>query len=160
MEIEDSDASDSDDETMSVAAEKDVQEHKPSSAKTMIEGFCGCGRLAEEVMKAGVQAVAVDYRENKDKPDPSVEYVWIDVSTQHGLSEFKKLVTERDAGVVSLAPPCGTASMAREIKRGDGGPPPLRSKEYPDALPSLSGKNAERVAAANALYSNTVHLVK
>ena len=51
------------------------------------------------------------------------------------------------------APPCGTASRARERPiRGKAGPPPLRSDDFPDRLPNLSGLHQLRVTAANELY--------
>ena len=59
---------------------------------------------------------------------------------------------------VSLAPPCGTASRAREIK-GSGGPGSLRSDQWPDGLPGLNVQQAARVEAANKLYHFTAKVV-
>lgn len=56
------------------------------------------------------------------------------------------------------APPCGTASRAREIKlrlpdgRVVNGPKPLRSELAPDGLPFLGPTDRSRVSAANQLY--------
>ena len=54
------------------------------------------------------------------------------------------------------APPCGTASRAREIKvpehlrlRGAPAPVPLRSDRYPQGFPHLAGINKEKVTNAN-----------
>ena len=55
-----------------------------------------------------------------------------------------------------FAPPCGTASAARQIKPG---PPPLRSTLYPMGFKHLSGRNKERVDAANFLYQWTVDMI-
>ena len=55
---------------------------------------------------------------------------------------------------IHLAPPCGTASRAREIFRhGESLPPPTRSDACPDGLPSLSGDLKLRVDKANTLYA-------
>ena len=51
---------------------------------------------------------------------------------------------------VHMAPVCGTCSRAREID--NGGPPPLRSDEFPMGLPDLSTEARCRVEKANALY--------
>lgn len=56
--------------------------------------------------------------------------------------------------VVFLAPPCGTASAARNIQKDDGplSPQPLRSKDFPDGLPYLQGYDFLRVEQSNILY--------
>ena len=58
---------------------------------------------------------------------------------------------------VWFAPPCGTASRAREIPMSpsEHGPPPLRTSDSPDGVSSLSAKELERVQKANCLYSFT-----
>jgi hypothetical protein len=55
---------------------------------------------------------------------------------------------------VFLAPPCGTASAARNIQREDDPdlPQPLRSAEFPDGLPGLQGTDLLRVEQSNILY--------
>jgi hypothetical protein len=158
--VEDSDASDAD--TASKADKVQYPLNEALRGRSMIEGFAGSARYAAAVKLTGVRAMAVDWKRNKDKPSPSVRCVWIDLATVHGLSEMKALVAKENAGYVSLAPPCGTSSLAREIRRkgqGDGGPPPLRSKEFPDGLLSLVGINKDKVESANALYRNTISLV-
>ena len=58
-----------------------------------------------------------------------------------------------------IAPPCGTASLARCIPVYDAAgnvvpsPPPLRDSAHPDGLPGLEGLHAVRVCQANILYS-------
>ena len=59
---------------------------------------------------------------------------------------------------VFLAPPCGTCSLARNIKLRDShgrtlhGPKPLRSACWPEGLPGLGPNDRARVSAANRLY--------
>ena len=60
---------------------------------------------------------------------------------------------------VWLAPPCGTASRAREIPLpGDSGPRPLRTSENPEGRPDLSPDEADRVGKANSLYRITAEI--
>ena len=56
---------------------------------------------------------------------------------------------------VHMGPPCGTASRAREIRasRSSHGPPPLRSTQFPEGLPRLTGPNKTRVDQANRLIA-------
>ena len=57
---------------------------------------------------------------------------------------------------VHLAPTCGTSSRARDIQRpGEQLPPPARSDEFPNGLPSLQGVLKERVLKANLLCERT-----
>ena len=51
---------------------------------------------------------------------------------------------------VHWAPPCGTFSRAREIRR-PGAPPPLRNKTHIQGFPHLRGTHLARVRSANAL---------
>ena len=58
--------------------------------------------------------------------------------------------------LVVLAPPCGTASRARDIPAYSNGKRiahPLRSGQHPDGLPSLQGHDLARVTSANSLYA-------
>ncbi len=48
-----------------------------------------------------------------------------------------------------LAPVCGTASRARDIRRFDNDPQPLRSSAWPEGLRNLHSKDLERVTLAN-----------
>ena len=52
------------------------------------------------------------------------------------------------------APPCGTASRARDIPMSstDHGPSPLRSERWPLGFPNLSGYWAGKVLSANQIY--------
>ena len=60
--------------------------------------------------------------------------------------------------LVVLAPPCGTASRARDIPAYSNGKRianPLRSGQHPDGLPLLRGHDLARVTSANSLYAFT-----
>lgn len=53
---------------------------------------------------------------------------------------------------VHLAPVCGTASRARDIRRFDGDPAPLRSNDYPEGLPDLTDNDKMGLQLANLLF--------
>lgn len=65
------------------------------------------------------------------------------------------------------APPCGTASKAREKKissrlkkKGVPEPRPLRSTAFPEGLPSLTGSEKTRVQKANDIYKRIAMLAE
>ena len=61
---------------------------------------------------------------------------------------------------VFVAPPCGTASAARNIELPwTNAPKPLRSVEQLDGLDNLSGLDMLRVSAANVLYAFAAEMV-
>ena len=125
-----------------------------------LEVFCGKAALTRALGKAGVKAQGIDFKFNKDKPVGSV--IWIDLSLPRGQAEFKELCKAKDCRVVyaHFAPPCGTASRAREIRiKGAADPKPLRSNEHPDGVPGLAGENLKRVSGANELYSFTAKAI-
>ena len=72
----------------------------------------------------------------------------------HNLAFVKNIIREPACLYVHVAPPCGTASRARFIKRkGRHNPPPLRSDKWPNGLPNLSGLHRAKVNSANRLYN-------
>lgn len=85
----------------------------------------------------------------------------IDLTASAGQELLWNILRRPDVGDVHLAPPCGTASRAREIHRKKGpSPRPLRSTRHPDGLPGLRGINRTRVQQANVLYRLTGEIVK
>ena len=60
---------------------------------------------------------------------------------------------------ILLAPPCGTASRARCIKKKCG-PPPLRPDALRNGLQNLSFIDKIKVSQANRLYHLTAQIVK
>ena len=63
---------------------------------------------------------------------------------------------------MAAALPCDTKTRIREIPRifpdGRPAPQPLRSEEYPQGLPNLKGKDAEKVRQDNALTDFILNL--
>ena len=117
-----------------------------------LEIFCGCARMTKELQAAGFDAVGIDYSRNKDKPETKA-YVELDLTKTWGMQEVMRLVKSKNVKITFMAPPCGSASAARLIRRKVGpDPKPLRSKEHPDGLPKLNLADRQRVSSANKLY--------
>ena len=136
-----------------------------SSLPVAFEIFAGAAGLSWALMKEGFDATGVDHRGNKDKPKAPT--IWLDLTTSSGQTEMLKLLGNKELKYVHFAPPCGTCSLSREIRRfnEDGtpssiDPKPLRSKEFPDGIEGLAGKDLQRVTDANELYKFTVKAVK
>ena len=127
-------------------------------AKVAWEVFCGCAKLTKALCGVGFNAKGFDYSGNKDKPVAKV--VMVDLASSWGQREFWRLVDTESPDFVWFAPPCGSASKAREIRRKDGpDPKPLRSSWHPNGLPNLKWQDKERVRVANALYKFTAEAV-
>lgn len=137
---------DSDEETRSAAQSDDADQEPPGA----VEVFCGIAHLTLELQKVGFRAVGIDHKGCKDKP--VAKALWIDLTTRRGQLEFWDIIRSQNVKYVHFAPPCGTASAARNIRRKGIDPKPLRSEENPDGLPNLSGANRGRVDSANELY--------
>ena len=121
------------------------------SVPSFLEIFCGHAGLTKAMSQEGWRALGVDYHKNKDKPIGSS--VTLDLSTEAGQKAFWQLVEERKVLYVHFAPPCGTASRAREKRLRSGfDPKPLRSDEAPDGIPGIPVNDRERVYQANLLY--------
>ena len=133
---------------------RDAQSSKQGS---FLEAFCGCGELAFQMALVGMKSIGIDHADNKDKP--RCKHLQVDLSSPQGQALFWKLIEDNRVDWVHFGPPCGTASRAREVrlKNKDGTPAdidplPLRTDEWPDGLPELSGHDKARVVAANLLY--------
>ena len=121
--------------------------------------FSGSGKLTAAIRKIGVRSVAVDRSAQRTSGPVTI----LDLTKKDDLQYLLKFIeSEKDNIIlVHLAPPCGTASAARNRRRKaleDAGyelPAPLRSKEFPMGLPSLRGLDASKVASANRLYEAT-----
>lgn len=63
----------------------------------------------------------------------------IDLNKADGQNLLWQVLKHPLLAFVHMGPPCGTASRARNIplSKDAHGPPPLRSAEFPDGLPSL-----------------------
>ena len=108
---------------------------------------------------------AVDWAGNRHRLH--VRPVNFDLTQEDAQAVFMKwlddIIKEFGENMVYLwaAPPSGTASRAREMRlaESDGGPPPLRSAEFPAGLPGLAGNDLAKVERANALYKFVAQVV-
>ena len=108
--------------------------------------------MTKEFRDAGFDAVGIDYGRNKDRPETK-HYVELDLSKEWGVEELKVILKKRKVKITFMAPPCGSASAARLIRRKHGpDPKPFRTHRHPDGLPNLGWTDGQRVRSANALY--------
>ena len=95
--------------------------------------------------------MGIDHNVKKGARSPTIK---IDLTDESGQSILWDILLQPGAIGCHCAPPCGTASLAREInKQNPTNPQPLRDKRYPDGYPWLVGRDKRRVVAANKLYS-------
>jgi hypothetical protein len=86
--------------------------------------------------------------------------VKLDLSSPEAVSTLLDPIEQGMIEILTSAPPCGTASRAREIPmEGRYSPKPLRSELYPRGLPDLSPEDQSRVDKANAVYDSIILLV-
>lgn len=128
-------------------------EVSPHARAAVALEFCaGSARLSASLRENGVVCLGIDHHTNRH--DCMAPVVSIDLSTEDGHAHARRLLEAADPFYVHLAPPCGTASRARDIPLGKGkhGPRPLRSTTHPQGLPGLQGQDLARVEAANHIY--------
>ena len=125
------------------------------SCPIVVEIFCGSARLTASLKEIGIkEAFGVDHR--TDKAGATAKRLDLTVKADQ-LILLQWIKSPLVVGVF-LAPPCGTCSLARNIKLRDSagrimhGPVPLRSEAFPEGLPGLGHKDRARVSAANKLY--------
>ena len=112
----------------------------------------------------GMDAWGIDWKGGRLTPEcPAL--LMINITSPSEANALEHLLLHPKLAYVHFAPPCGTASRAREIRLpgGDPGPPPLRSLDYPEGLPDLAQRlprELPRVRAANVLYSFVSKAVK
>ena len=129
-----------------------------------IEIFSGSGRLTAAIRKLGMRAVAVDRSAQRTKGPVTI----LDLTKPDDLRYLLNFIeSEKDnIMLVHLAPPCGTASAARNRRHkhleeaGFVLPVPLRSKEFPMGLPTLRGLDLTKVSLANDLYWATLAIAE
>ena len=117
----------------------------------VIEIFSGSCNLSTAFVKRGFQALAIDH-----VPSHKFRTLIFDLTLRADQLLLLDIISTQRPFLVWLAPPCGTASRARNIpvqnKYGKSFAEPLRSDIFPDGLPSLENIDLDRVLAANTLY--------
>ena len=128
----------------------------------VVEIFAGTARLSRAFTKRDFRVSSVDHTTKRSTGLITI----LDLTKEEDLNfllDFLK--AELNVLVyIHLAPPCGTASAARGIPvpgcPQEMQPAPLRTKEFPDGLPGLTGLNLLKVEKANALYRATSIIVQ
>ena len=133
----------------------------PRGRPMALELFCGSAGLSLELARLGWTAVAVN--EVESVVSRLVSHVVADLRLASVQKDLLNLVLHPDLCYVHFAPPCGTASRARDrpvrkALRDKGFPevPPLRSSAFPLGLPTLQTdlpKQYHHVLAANDVYA-------
>ena len=117
-----------------------------------LEICCGHAGLSIALQERGWQVKPIDWLGNEHKP--GIPILHKDLTDQKQVYQVIRML-ER-ASYVHMAPPCGTASRARErwVKTKDGRPcpRPLRSARYPLGLPFLREYEQAKVDSANKIY--------
>ena len=138
----------------------------PIGSLLFIEVCAGCARLSQTMAAKGFKVMAVDQKSNRHKQlFPTIS---IDLADDEAVQYLISLLTKPGAVFyLHCAPPCGTASRARERrlsfalrKRGVKEPKPLRSSSHPHGLPHLQGVELRRVTTANSVYRNVAAICR
>ena len=96
-----------------------------------IEVFCGQARLSQSLKSQSFRVFSIDH-----KPFKNVSVLQIDLNSIVERKLFWDLVFHNRVLYVHFAPPCGTASAARQIRlhKTSHGPRPLRDLANPMGL--------------------------
>ena len=121
---------------------------RPLGEVVALEVFCGSGRLTASLKREGFDAFGVDQCVLKSA---SCSVLQLDLTQEDATAHLWSIVKDPAVQFIHFAPPCGTASRARDIQF-KGAPPILRSPKQPHGVDGLEGLNATRVAKANSLY--------
>ena len=127
---------------------------------TFIEVFAGTARLCTAVRRHGL---SMSFAVDKFVPKHATcTVLCIDLLSESGVSLLWQALQDPSVVALRLAPPCNTATRARErpARPIPGGPRPLRSVLQPDGLDSLSSREQQQVTEANHLYYLTFQVFK
>ena len=126
----------------------------------LLDLFCGTAGVAAAFNSCGGEALGIDHVIDKRRVKGPVSKV--DLSKRPGQRTVIEWLEADKVDAFMLAPPCGTASRAREIPiprrhqlRKGMQPAPLRSEAEPMGLAHLKGIAKLKVATANRLYAFT-----
>jgi hypothetical protein len=130
---------------------------------TVVEICAGSAQLSASFRKLGANTIPFDWKRNRHQTKVTVYQ--LDLTAPGAFDVLSGLFTEDGIIYVHFAPPCGTASKAREKpvplklrKQGAPAPRPLRSQQYPRGLPGLSTVEQQRVDSANTIYELVIQL--
>ena len=118
----------------------------------VIEACAGTATLSSVLKDMGFDVLPIDF--GKQRNTSHLHIINLDLRQKHSWDFLTKVALSNQLFHFHGAPPCGTASRAREIALDSNhhGPPQLRSEEFPLGFPWLQGVNKDRVDSANAIY--------
>ena len=130
----------------------------------LIEVFAGSARVTASLKQLGLKSsFGVDKLRSKNA---MAGVIIADLATPQGEALLMSWLQMPQVVGIFLAPPCGSASRARQIplKRKFGcrqrGPRPLRTDAFPNGIPNLTPTELSRISLANKLYHLSAKLVK
>eukprot|EP00435_Cladocopium_sp_Y103_P058226 s2737_g20.t1 len=122
----------------------------------MVEVFAGIAILCATAKQAGLNSsIAVD---KTRKRASRCTILQLDLCNAEHQALLERWLQSPMLLWVHIAPVCGTASRARNIRRFANDPKPLRSELEPEGLSNLSPGDAERVRIANQLFEYSCKL--
>ena len=125
-----------------------------------IEIFAGTAVLSHAAREAGFMTLSFDRTTERT---PKVAMTILDLTKESDTEVLVQTMVSGNIAAVHFAPPCGTASKAREkplpasMKHIQADP--LRSDEHLFGLPNVPHKAHHRLTLANRLYAVTLLLV-
>ena len=125
------------------------------SKPVFLEICSGSAMLSYVAKEAGYHAVPIDWHHNRQRS--CVHALQLDLRSPSSWSFLERTCLSCEIAWVHMAPPCGTASRARECGPG---PKPLRSMQHVRGLPGLSSVDQARVESANAIYDHMAAFCK
>ncbi|CAE7325898.1 NaCP60E [Symbiodinium sp. CCMP2592] len=129
----------------------------PAEVPLVLELCSGHAVLSRVAENLGFQALSID---NNSSRAPGKQIMRLDLADADNIDYLCELVeSERSRiALIFISLPSGTASVHRGkhiekwVRQGFQLPSALRSSDYPDMLPGLSGSDRRRVEEANQLY--------
>ena len=122
-----------------------------------LELCAGTAALSAALRSFGLDAFGVDHSACRHRH--LAPCIMADLSSAEGQRHVWHLITSLKPCFIHAAPPCGTASRAREIplpagmrRLGAPAPRPLRSAAFPRGLPALTATEQLKVSQANKIY--------
>ena len=129
----------------------------PQQRPIIVELCAGTAMLSRCFKEREFGVLAVDHQSNRFVP--LAEICSLDLTKDYTWEFLHHLLEHYPIKFIHAAPPCGTASRAREIRLSGRCPQPLRSEAEPEDLSSLTGEDLDRVKAANAIYAGISKLL-
>ena len=130
---------------------------------TVVEICAGSAQLSASFKRIGLNTLPFDWKGNRHRT--KVTIYQLDLTLPGAFEVLSELLSDSGIIFVHFAPPCGTASKARNRpvplklkKAGAPAPRPLRSASCPKGLPGLTLLEQQRVDSANAIYDLVLKL--